>query len=730
MSNTPGSSLHSAPGIKDHPVVLSVAFPYAPVGAWAVGGAEVICSQLEADLRSLGFASVVVAHAASAPSGILYGTDIPPGEITDDIRAEVERRQQANIDRALADHPVALVHMHGLDFHRYHLPANIPVVVTLHLPPGWYPEDIWSFPENYHFVAVSNAQLQACPAEARKRITVIENGVPLPPREALRPEGRYALMLARICPEKNLHLGLDAARLAGMGALLGGETFPYPEHQRYFTEQIEPRLTSTCKGHEARDTHRAEAPVARFLGPVAGDQKARLLSRAACLLLPSLAPETSSLVAMEALSAGVPVIGMAVGAVPEIVEHGRTGFLLQPGDNAPERMAALIQQLPAISRSTCRETAEQRFSFERMLHAYAGFYRQFAKPDLPRQSAAEFPQAPAPVLERPPLQTTTLDDEQALTALEPEWRALWTEDSAATPFQHPAWLLPWWKQFGPEGHLHTLVVRNATTSSLVALAPLYLYREPDSGTRKLLFIGVGTTDILDGVWANSVAGTAECLLGALERDRSWNVAYLSQLRPRSPLVEAAESRQSARLSQAEPCSTIDVSLPLPPRIRANVNRYGRRAEQQNVRCELAHTPEEALLSFEHLVRLHGQRWESRGESGVLTDERVLAHHRESIPLLLQAGLLRVFRLTAGDSVLGVLYGLADASHATERRLYLYLVGFDLSFADLSPGTLLLHHAWLHARENGFHKLDLLRGGENYKQLWGAHPEPTLALELS
>ena len=77
----------------------------------------------------------------------------------------------------------------------------------------------------------------------------------------------------------------------------------------------------------------------------------------------------------------------------------------------------------------------------------------------------------------------------------------------------------------------------------------------------------------------------------------------------------------------------------------------------------------------------------------------------------------------------MLYALADAPHAADRRLYLYLIGFDARFATLSPGSLLVHEAWLHARQHGFSKLDLLRGGEGYKHLWGASPEGTTAVVL-
>src|SRR5206468_1110363 len=89
----------------------------------------------------------------------------------------------------------------------------------------------------------------------------------------------YALALGRICPEKGFHLALEAAHEAGCALLLGGQVFPYPEHQRYFDTQVAPRL-DRCR---------------RYLGPVALARKRRLLAGARCLLAPSLVPETSAM---------------------------------------------------------------------------------------------------------------------------------------------------------------------------------------------------------------------------------------------------------------------------------------------------------------------------------------------------------------------------------------------------------------------------------------------------
>jgi glycosyltransferase involved in cell wall biosynthesis len=163
-------------------------------------------------------------------------------------------------------------------------------------------------------------------------------------------------MLGRICPEKGQHLALHAAHRADIPLLLAGEVFPYADHQAYFEDCVRPLL----------DRHR------RYLGPVGFNRKRRLLSAARCLLVPSLCPETSSLVAMEAMACGTPVIAFPSGALPETVEHGRTGYIV---DNADD-MAAALQEVVAIDRQHCRRTAAARFSLHRMTNAYLALYER------------------------------------------------------------------------------------------------------------------------------------------------------------------------------------------------------------------------------------------------------------------------------------------------------------------------------------------------------------------
>ena len=147
--------------------------------------------------------------------------------------------------------------------------------------------------------------------------------------------------------------------------------------------------------------------------------------------------------------------------------------------------------------------------------------------------------------------------------------------------------------------------------------------------------------------------------------------------------------------------------------------------------EVAASVEQALQLLEGLIHLHTKRW---GEGGVLAPMAVQQHHRETVPALFHAGLLRMFALRLEGKVLATLYAVVDpprpAFHAPPARsLYCYLIGFDPELADLSPGTLLLAYVLEHCRKDGIEIMDLLRGGETYKHLWSARIEETLSFDV-
>jgi glycosyltransferase involved in cell wall biosynthesis len=338
--------------------VLSIAYPFAPVGLGCVGGAEQILTDLDQALVAAGHKSLVLACEGSTAAGTLISFPRARGELNNKDEQQFCRKHvQAVLDRTLASQTVDLIHMHGFDFHEYTLPPEIPILVTLHLPIAWYPNEIWNnLAANIRVQCVSKTQQLSCPA-ALSHAPVIPNGVEISP--ARKQTGDFAIVLGRICPEKNQHAALEAGFLANTSVVLGGRVFPFADHQAYFRDKVAPLLER--KHESVRHT---------FCGPLSRANYQQLLADAKCLLHPTLAPETSSLVAMEAMAAGTPAIAYRSGALPEIVEHGITGFLV----DSVEEMAAAIHRVHTLRAEDCRAAAAQRFSKQRMVEQYFQLY--------------------------------------------------------------------------------------------------------------------------------------------------------------------------------------------------------------------------------------------------------------------------------------------------------------------------------------------------------------------
>lgn len=339
--------------------VLSVAYPFAGVSADSVGGAEQVLSHIDRALVEAGHHSIVIAAEGSEVGGTLVPVPLRTGPLGEAAREHAWAAHRRAIADTLQRFRPDIVHMHGVDFDAY-LPApGVPVLVTLHLPPDWYrPGALDSVRPRTFFHCVSETQRRRCPASPNF-LPVIPNGVPVRQLSSARHATRkFALQLGRICPEKGMHLALRAARQANMPLLIGGELFPYAGHVRYFEQDVRPLLDARRK----------------FLGPLGFARKRRLLAAAHCLLVPSTAPETSSLVAMEAAACGTPVIAFASGALPEIVEHGRTGFVVRDADE----MAEAIVRAQDIDPALCRAVAQRRFDVRTMTERYLAAYRQLA----------------------------------------------------------------------------------------------------------------------------------------------------------------------------------------------------------------------------------------------------------------------------------------------------------------------------------------------------------------
>ncbi|MDB5512048.1 MAG: hypothetical protein JWR08_1531 [Enterovirga sp.] len=255
---------------------------------------------------------------------------------------------------------------------------------------------------------------------------------------------------------------------------------------------------------------------------------------------------------------------------------------------------------------------------------------------------------------------------------------------------------------------------------LVGLAPLYLETGPLG--RRLLPLGIGLSDAFDVLLAPEAAEEAGRVLvqaaAGLDGWEGWELEELPEdaaalTLPVPPGCTDAVVEQSASPVLGLSGSGPDALAVLPARkhrkLRMAQNRVGRRGG-------VVSEPEPGGIDrfLDELVRLHGARWNGRGQDGVLADEAVRRFHAAALPALAAAGLARLFTLSIEGAVVGAYYGVLH-----RERACAYLGGFDPDFAFESPGTVLIGHAVADAAARGARVFDFLRGQEGYKYEWGA-----------
>ena len=201
-------------------------------------------SALDHALADSGHRSVVVGCDGSRVAGTLIPAPRTCSALIDeDRRVTIHAKMRDTIADAIYRLPIdVLVHMHGFDFYVYPPPPGPPTLITLHLPPEWYPTAIFQIARPKTWLNCVSRSQDIALRRIANGITVrapIRNGVPIEKLSASRhARRRFALTLGRICPEKGQHLAVDAARTAGVPLLIAGQVFPYAAHQAYFETKI------------------------------------------------------------------------------------------------------------------------------------------------------------------------------------------------------------------------------------------------------------------------------------------------------------------------------------------------------------------------------------------------------------------------------------------------------------------------------------------------------------
>jgi glycosyltransferase involved in cell wall biosynthesis len=215
------------------------------------------------------------------------------------------------------------------------------------------PELVPLFREYSEMPVVSISHAQRAPLPHANWVGTVHHGYPLDLFKFQPRPGRYLAFLGRISPEKRVDRAIAIAKACGWPIRIAAKVDPVDSV--YFRNEIAPLF---------------EDPLVDYIGEIGEADKNNFLGNAAALLFPIDWPEPFGLVMIEALACGTPVVAFRAGSVPEVIDHGVTGFVVDDVDEA----VAATRQIAQIDRAACRRVFEQRFSVTRMASEYVALY--------------------------------------------------------------------------------------------------------------------------------------------------------------------------------------------------------------------------------------------------------------------------------------------------------------------------------------------------------------------
>ena len=203
------------------------------------------------------------------------------------------------------------------------------------------------------FISISEAQRE--PRLGLNYIHTVYNGIDTTayPFHSEPTQPTYLAFVGRFSPEKGPVEAIKIARGAGLPLKMAGKIDVVD--QDYYREQVEPLI---------------DGEQIQYLGEVSHEEKVKLLSEASVTLFPICWREPFGLVMIESMATGTPVIAMGLGAVPEVIAHGKTGFVC----HSLEKMIEVIPDAIKLDRQTCREDVISRFSVKSMTDEYEKAY--------------------------------------------------------------------------------------------------------------------------------------------------------------------------------------------------------------------------------------------------------------------------------------------------------------------------------------------------------------------
>ena len=319
------------------------------------GGTERVVAYLTDALVELGHDVTLFASADARTKALLFpardqSIRLDPCPLKSDVAAHLAMLH--DVRRHFGDFDVLHFHIEPLQFPVFEGRSQ-RTLTTLHGRldikdiPALY--ERWS---DFPLVSISNSQRAALPAV--NWAGTVYHGLPEGLLQFSPDHDDYLVFLGRISPEKRPDRAIAIARAMGMPLKIAAKVDAVDK--AYFWAEIEPLM---------------DTPLVEFIGEIGEEEKSALLGRAAALLFPIDWPEPFGLVMIEAMACGTPVIAWDRGSVPEVVDHGVTGFIV----NSEEEAMEAVRTLHSIDRHQVRNVFEHRFTAHVMARSYLALYR-------------------------------------------------------------------------------------------------------------------------------------------------------------------------------------------------------------------------------------------------------------------------------------------------------------------------------------------------------------------
>jgi glycosyltransferase involved in cell wall biosynthesis len=336
--------------------VAIVAGPHIPVPPPAYGGTELIIGYLVRGLLEAGHEPILLASGDSQPGcelvpivdrAIYFPTsrrDVPAHrEHTREIAHLTCEKLRELVPR------VDLIHSHGFDLVEF---RNMPNLTTLHGPIDFGQLRYFLERKDLYYVSVSRNQQEACPD--LHYVGVVYNGEDAGLFPVVTEPDDYVCFLGRFDREKNPHLAIQLATNLGIPIKIAGKIDFQAEG--YFEEYIRP-----CLDH----------PLVEYLGELEFDEKVQVLAHARCNLHPTGFREPFGLTVLEAAYCGTPTLAIARGSMPELIELGRTGLLVEDFVEGYHQ----IEECFEMDRNYIAQRARLLFNYDAMTRQYLDAYR-------------------------------------------------------------------------------------------------------------------------------------------------------------------------------------------------------------------------------------------------------------------------------------------------------------------------------------------------------------------